>query len=694
MKKSITILMFLTLFWVVLPQRIIAQSDAQIDFFNLVQSSPQNLFAPLFDVYEHIKLEETWGEINSRNLLLAPVKIGIVDSGMDASGVRHPEFRGINFGNTPPDAKTDSETQGHGTQIVGIIGANNISATSSLNYRPLHMNGILSGAKNLEYTMEMRKPRFIGTFFSVDAVSVFREISKLSKENVDIINLSHNTKFVPGIGLFFERAFSKNPNTLFVVAAGNTEFERIGISIQGINADNETPAKLGDDFSNVITVGATKLNDSRASFSNFGDAVGIAAPGEEIYTPAPQGQGDFGVPSADYERGFSGTSAAAPMVTGVAGLLKAIKPDLTPAQMKDILIRSADSLTTTDPSELTKTLGSGCVSGTPPTGFRGCRLNALRAVCDPMVGLNCTTSTTSPFVIHTNSFVIVDNNNVSRGEIKSNVFIRLGSNNVHQGNVTTNSLESFGTNTSIVGDVGYNSLVLDPSTSTPPIITGTITTPTPPPNVVLSDISPFPSAGTTTLIAISNDTTLPPGNHGNIFVTNGATLTLLDGVYNFDELFFLNVSTSLRFSSGSIVHVNGEFAVSTNVHILPTVVESSVRLPVIARGQIVFDVENTVSVDSLSLTGVVVQSDNVVTGNMRGGGIIILANNRINVPPPSSLRSLQSTQRTYPTSTTPPLDTLNWMETNIMTALQGHNVATTTRTQTAQGFQRARAVLE
>jgi hypothetical protein len=67
----------------------------------------------------------------------------------------------------------------------------------------------------------------------------------------------------------------------------------------------------------------------------------------------------------------SGTSLSAPFVTGVAGLLKAIKPTLTPAEIKQILIRTADPIQTDQPI--------------------GGRLNAYRAVCDPDV-LNCAPS--------------------------------------------------------------------------------------------------------------------------------------------------------------------------------------------------------------------------------------------------------------------------------------------------------------
>ena len=87
----------------------------------------------------------------------------------------------------------------------------------------------------------------------------------------------------------------------------------------------------------------------------------------------------------DYDPNFTDTSASAPMVTGVAGLIKAIKPELTSAQIKQILIETADPIQT---GELNKRIGTGCYSNPNDPLNTGCRLNAYKAVCHPLV-LNC-----------------------------------------------------------------------------------------------------------------------------------------------------------------------------------------------------------------------------------------------------------------------------------------------------------------
>lgn len=363
--------------------------------------------------YDRVLTEKAWEEIDTVQPPLSRVRIGIIDSGLDA---RHPEFSGtvvfntrfgkVDLGNTPPDAKSDSHTDrfgrlvGHGTQVAGIIGASNILPLLPL---PLamdspQMNGIVSGNVGVPYVLEMR---LIGTVFDTTEA-----IEALDDAGVDIINMSfagfreraltaEQIQLIPA-GVFsntrfnkhnrrFSRIIERRQDILFVVSAGNF----------GVDVENVIPARLGG-LDNVITVGATDptLPDNapsrRAIFnvlqeSAFGAEVALAAPGVGVYAPSIVGTGNDS--SGDYDTTFGGTSAAAPFVTGVAGLIKVTNPELTPAQIKRILIESADTLVTTDVNELNKKLGpvrpvSDPINCNPDLliGARGCRLNAHRAV--------------------------------------------------------------------------------------------------------------------------------------------------------------------------------------------------------------------------------------------------------------------------------------------------------------------------
>ena len=83
-----------------------------------------------------------------------------------------------------------------------------------------------------------------------------------------------------------------------------------------------------------LTIGASTKNKEElvASFSNYGQTmVDVFAPGFEIYNSVPQ---------SDY-RNLQGTSMAAPMVAGVAAMLKSYFPTLTMKEIKDVILSTS-----------------------------------------------------------------------------------------------------------------------------------------------------------------------------------------------------------------------------------------------------------------------------------------------------------------------------------------------------------------
>lgn len=381
----------LIIFLIVVVYLVSAQVQFKQDLANLKSQNPA-----LTKAYDIIKAQQAWDQIQSSNLQLSIVKIGIVDSGVDAT---HPEFLGtlvnstvvgaIDFGGTPASAKRDSDPDGHGTQVTGIIGANNLSGFGiTLPPDSPQMNGIISGiSPQLIYSLEIRKnPSFNLLFDELNAIFFQSKFSKSDVVNISLglVNRSALTEVQKNSGLIkgqvgpihffittqiYKLLFKSAPETLFIVAAGN----------ENVNVSEATPAVLGENLPNVITTGATNLSDQRAKFnlfqeSNFGNGINISAPGIGVYAPKPGGGYDKPIQiGSSIEGGFSGTSASAPMVTGVAGLIKAIRPELSPAQIKNILIKTEN----TDPVI------------TEPDKPIGRRLNALKTVCDPLVGLNC-----------------------------------------------------------------------------------------------------------------------------------------------------------------------------------------------------------------------------------------------------------------------------------------------------------------
>ena len=117
---------------------------------------------------------------------------------------------------------------------------------------------------------------------------------------------------------------------LFVIACGNGDSRGQGYNI---DADPVYPAALP--FDNVISVASLFFDGNLDSSSNFGTfSVDLAAPGSYILSTAPGGGYAF----------MSGTSMAAPMVTGVAAMVYSYRTDLTLTGLKQVLIGSARPL--------------------------------------------------------------------------------------------------------------------------------------------------------------------------------------------------------------------------------------------------------------------------------------------------------------------------------------------------------------
>ncbi|SDL66144.1 Subtilase family protein [Pedobacter sp. ok626] len=202
----------------------------------------------------------------------------------------------------------------HGTHVAGII--------SAIRDNGLGIDGITNAAK----IMVLR--------VVPDGDERDKDVANAIRYAVDngacIINMSFGKSLSPDKKLVDDAVkYAMSKDILIVHAAGN----------EGKNIDVEPvyPSRNyldGGRASKWIEVGSSNpVNDSnlKSSFSNYGKKnVDVFAPGNQIYST---------IPGSAY--GFkSGSSMAAPVVTGIAALLKAYYPKLKAEQIKDILIRS------------------------------------------------------------------------------------------------------------------------------------------------------------------------------------------------------------------------------------------------------------------------------------------------------------------------------------------------------------------
>lgn len=121
---------------------------------------------------------------------------------------------------------------------------------------------------------------------------------------------------------------ARSRGAVVVVAAGN----------DNMNVSNASPANC----SGVIAVAATGKTGGRASYSNYGTLVDVAAPGGDgSYSVISTLNSGTSSPGSDNYAGYQGTSMATPHVAGTAALMFAAKPTLTPDQVESMLKSTA-----------------------------------------------------------------------------------------------------------------------------------------------------------------------------------------------------------------------------------------------------------------------------------------------------------------------------------------------------------------
>jgi subtilisin family serine protease len=276
----------------------------------------------------------------------------IAGDGIDNDGNGYiDDIHGYDFVNNDNDPVDD---QNHGTHVAGIIGAlgDNSLGIAGINYHTSMM------------ALKFMKPITCGTFncgASGNNADAAEAIIYAVNNKARIINASWGGGEASNI-IQDALAYADSLGVLFVAAAGND------------TKNNDTvpmfPANYGSapyNLQNVISVASTDRNDQLSSFSNFGSTtVHLGAPGEDILST---------IVGNTYDN-MSGTSMAAPHVTGVAGLVWAHFPFLNHYQVKNCILDNVDPI----PSLAGKVITNGrlnaekalqCVTQPPDTMAAG-----------------------------------------------------------------------------------------------------------------------------------------------------------------------------------------------------------------------------------------------------------------------------------------------------------------------------------
>jgi serine protease len=225
----------------------------------------------------------------------------------------------------------------HGTHVAGTIGA----ATN---------NGL--GVAGVNWLAKILPVRVLGKCggYTSDIVDGVRWAAGLSVTDVPA---NANPAKVLNLSLGGPGLCSASEQTAFndVIAAGASVVIAAGNSND--NAANYAPGNCNG----VITVAATDRTGDRAFYSNYGATVEISAPGGETATLAngvlSTLDGGVDIPLNNNIYAFyQGTSMAAPHIAGLASLMLAVEPNLTPAQVGGFIQANARAFPA----------GSGCTT--------------------------------------------------------------------------------------------------------------------------------------------------------------------------------------------------------------------------------------------------------------------------------------------------------------------------------------------
>lgn len=268
------------------------------------------------------------------------VIVAVIDTGVDYTHRDLAPNMWINTDEIPGNG-IDDDNNGYIDDIYGYDFVNNDADPMDDHYHGTHCAGTVGAAGNngldvvgVNWNVKIMAMKFLGSGGSGNSSNAALCLDYAVANGATISSNSW------GGGGFSNAMFTaiQNANAaghIFIAAAGNNSR----------NTDNGTYLPQGYDSPNVVSVASLQPSGGLSGFSNYGvQSVDIAAPGSNIWST------DIG----GGLRQLNGTSMATPHVSGVAALLKSVRPDATIEDLKNWLYTPTD-----DKFELGAFVGSG-----------------------------------------------------------------------------------------------------------------------------------------------------------------------------------------------------------------------------------------------------------------------------------------------------------------------------------------------
>lgn len=233
----------------------------------------------------------------SNSVIIAVLDTGIQMNHPDLQGRILPGWDYVNNDSNP------SDDHGHGTAVAGAaaaIGNNGVGVT-----------GVAVNVKILPFKV-LNSSNY--GYYSAWASAIIAAADQGARViNMSMGGTSSSSTLQNAVN------YAWNKGSIVVVAAGNS----------GSSAPTYPAA-----CSNALAVSATNSSDTKSGWSNYGSYVRICAPGENILTTHMGGS----------YAGWSGTSLSAPIVSGAAALVAALRPEFSSADIVNALLQGADDL--------------------------------------------------------------------------------------------------------------------------------------------------------------------------------------------------------------------------------------------------------------------------------------------------------------------------------------------------------------